>query len=356
MTCSASGLRYSADAAILSVGIFAFILALYFGKELLLPLVIALVLRLLFGSVQRFLIERGRLPSSLAAILLVLLCFSSIAIAAFTVSVPASSWLQKTPGTLSLLKEKLAVLRQPIDYLQQGLKELETAATATGQETTEPAVTVKQPSVLAGHLASGTANTLARFFTTMVILFFLLASGGRLLRGFIEVLPRFSDKKQAMDIANEIERNITTYLATVTLMNFAVGVATGLVMWSLGLGDPLLWGIAAFLLNYIPILGPFAGVVMFFAVGVLTFDSPWYAVLPAASYLLIHVVEGETITPMLLAKRLTLNPVLVIISLFFWHTLWGIPGALLAVPLLAIIKIFCDRIDQFKPVGHIIGS
>jgi predicted PurR-regulated permease PerM len=292
----------------------------------------------------------------LAAILLVLLCFSSIAIAAFTVSVPASSWLQKTPGTLSLLKEKLAVLRQPIDYLQQGLKELETAATATGQETTEPAVTVKQPSVLAGHLASGTANTLARFFTTMVILFFLLASGGRLLRGFIEVLPRFSDKKQAMDIANEIERNITTYLATVTLMNFAVGVATGLVMWSLGLGDPLLWGIAAFLLNYIPILGPFAGVVMFFAVGVLTFDSPWYAVLPAASYLLIHVVEGETITPMLLAKRLTLNPVLVIISLFFWHTLCGIPGALLAVPLLAIIKIFCDRIDQFKPVGHIIGS
>jgi predicted PurR-regulated permease PerM len=357
MTRSVSGLRYSADVTLLALGIFAFVLALYFGKELTLPLVLALVLRLIFGPAQRFLTDRGRLPSSLAAILLVLVFFSAIAIAAFSMSLPASKWLQKAPETLPLLKEKLAVLRQPIDYLQQGLKELENATAATGQESiSEPTVTVKQPSVLAGHLASGTANTLARFFTTMVFLFFLLASGDRLLRGFIEVLPRFSDKKQALDIANEIELSITTYLVTVTLMNIAVGIATGLVMWGLGLGDPFLWGTAAFLLNYIPILGPFAGVIMFFAAGVLTYEWPWYAFIPAGCYLLIHVVEGETITPMLLASRLTLNPILVIVSLFFWHTLWGIPGALLAVPLLAILKILCDRIDQLKPIGHIIGS
>jgi predicted PurR-regulated permease PerM len=170
------------------------------------------------------------------------------------------------------------------------------------------------------------------------------------------VLPRFSDKKQALGIANEIEQSITTYLVTVTLMNIAVGSATGLVMWGVGLGDPLLWGTAAFLLNYIPILGPFVGVVIFFAAGVLTYEWPWYAFIPAGCYLLIHVVEGETITPMLLASRLTLNPVLIIVSLFFWHTLWGIPGALLAVPLLVITKILCDRVDQLKPVGHIIGS
>lgn len=357
MPRSDSGLRYSADVALIALGIFAFVLSLYFGKELILPFVLALVLRLIFAPAQRFLTERGRLPSALAAIFLVLIFFSAIASAGLTVSVPASNWLQKAPETLSLLKEKLAVLRQPIDYLQQGLKELESATAATGKESTsEPTVTVKQPSVLAGHLASGTANTLARFFTTMVFLFFLLASGDRLLRGFIEVLPRFSDKKQALGIANEIEQSITTYLVTVTLMNIAVGSATGLVMWGVGLGDPLLWGTAAFLLNYIPILGPFVGVVIFFAAGVLTYEWPWYAFMPAGCYLLIHVVEGETITPMLLASRLTLNPVLIIVSLFFWHTLWGIPGALLAVPLLVITKILCDRVDQLKPVGHIIGS
>jgi predicted PurR-regulated permease PerM len=129
--------------------------------------------------------------------------------------VPASKWLQKAPETLPLLKEKLAVLRQPIDYIQHGLRELENATAATGQQSTsEPTVTVKQPSVLAGHLATGTATTLARLFTTMVFLFFLLASGDRLLRGYIEVLRRISDKKQALDIANEIEHNITTYFAT----------------------------------------------------------------------------------------------------------------------------------------------
>ena len=166
-----------------------------------------------------------------------------------------------------------------------------------------------------------------------MFLFFLLAAGDRLLRGFIEVLPRISDKKQTLIIANEIEQNITTYLVTVSLMNALVGTATGLVMWMLGLGDPFLWGIAAFLLNYVPILGPMVGVAIFFAVGIFHLRvSPWYAFIPAGAYLLIHIVEGETVTPMLLADRLTLNPVVVIVSLFFWHTVWGIPGAILAVP------------------------
>ena len=127
-------------------------------------------------------------------------------------------------------------------------------------------------------------------------------------------------------------------------------------MWLCGLGDPLLWGATAFLLNYIPIIGPLAGVAVFFVAGVLSLDWPWLAMLPAALYLLIHVAEGETITPMLLAKRFTLNPVLVIVSLFFWHAIWGIPGAFLAVPLLATFKILCDRVEPLQPLGHIIGS
>jgi predicted PurR-regulated permease PerM len=127
-------------------------------------------------------------------------------------------------------------------------------------------------------------------------------------------------------------------------------------MWACGLGTPLLWGSTAFLLNYVPILGPMTGVVIFFVAGVLSFGWPWYALLPAGLYLLIHVAEGETITPMLLARRFTLNPVLVIVSLFFWHTLWGIPGALLAVPILAMVKIVADRIEPLKPIGHIIAA
>jgi predicted PurR-regulated permease PerM len=118
------------------------------------------------------------------------------------------------------------------------------------------------------------------------------------------------------------------------------------------LGDPILWGSLAFLLNYVPILGPLTGIGVFFIVGIVTLGWPFQALLPAACYTMIHIAEGEIITPMLLAKRFTLNPVLIIISLFFWHLLWGIPGALLAVPLLAMFKIICDRVEPLKPVGH----
>jgi predicted PurR-regulated permease PerM len=184
----------------------------------------------------------------------------------------------------------------------------------------------------------------------------MLASGDRLLRGFVEVLPRFEDKRRAVEIAGEIEENITGYLVTVTMMNALVGVATGIAMKLCGLGDPILWGVAAFLLNYIPVLGPMCGVAMFFAAGVISFEWPWWAFVPAGIYLCIHITEGELVTPMLLARRFTLNPVLVIVSIFFWDALWGIPGALLAVPLLAMAKIVCDRIEPLKPIGHIIGS
>ena len=169
-------------------------------------------------------------------------------------------------------------------------------------------------------------------------------------------MPRFQEKRQVVEIAAEIEQNISAYLLTISLMNALVGIATGVAMWLCGLPNPLLWGTAAFLLNYIPILGPLTGVGMFFAAGLLSLAWPWQALLPAALYLLIHVVEGETITPMLLANRFTLNPVVVIVSLFFWHAIWGVPGAFLAVPLLATAKIICDRIAPLQPLGHIMGS
>jgi predicted PurR-regulated permease PerM len=342
------------SAGILILAVLAIVYTLYFGKEILLPIALALVLKLLMQPAMRLLHERLRLPGALAALLLIIAVFGAIAAVGFTISVPASGWIQKAPESLPLLKDKLAILRQPLDYLQNGLKELENLTGPSGGD--GQTVTVKQGSGLAGSLATGTATTLSRSFTTMIILFFLLASGDRLLRGFVEVLPRFKDKRTAVEIASEIEENISGYLLTITMMNALVGVATGIAMKLCGLGDPILWGAMAFLLNYIPILGPMTGVVIFFLVGIVTFDWPWYAFVPAGIYLLIHIAEGETITPLLLAKRFTLNPVLVIVSLFFWHTVWGIPGALLAVPLLAIFKIVADRIEPLKPLGHIIGS
>jgi predicted PurR-regulated permease PerM len=220
-------------------------------------------------------------------------------------------------------------------------------------------VSLQQPPSFGGvglSILQGTRLALSQVLTLLVVLFFLLSAGDSVLRRVVEIVPSFGDKRRVVEIADEIERNISGYLVTITVINICVGVANGVSMWLQGMPDPLLWGTLAFLLNYIPILGPLTGVVIFFFVGIFTTPNIWLAVLPAGIYLLIHIVEGETLTPMLLARRFTLNPVLVIVSLFFWDFLWGVPGAFLAVPLLAVTKIMCDRIAPLTPIGHVLGN
>jgi predicted PurR-regulated permease PerM len=192
--------------------------------------------------------------------------------------------------------------------------------------------------------------------TVILLLFFFLASSESLVRRIVEILPHFDDKRRVVSIVSETEDNISHYLLTVSLMNALVGVLTGLAVWFLGMPDPVLFGTIAFLLNYIPILGPLTGVMIFFFAGIFSFPTALQALLPAGIYLGIHILEGEMITPMLLARRFTLNPVMVISSLIFWDWLWGVPGALLSTPLLAVFKIVCDHIEVLAPLGHLIGG
>jgi predicted PurR-regulated permease PerM len=343
------------SSGVVVLAVLALIAALYVGKEVVLPIALAIVLKLLLQPVLNFLCTYLKLPTAVGALVLICGLFAAIGAVAFTVSGPASGWIEKAPKVLPTIKEKLVPLRQPIEYVQNAFKEIEDAAAPAAQGEKAPAVAVKDHSEMAGKLALGTLTMMGRLLATMVVLFFLLAAGDRLLRGFIEVLPTFSDKRQAAGIASEIQRQIGGYLITISLMNLAVGVVAGLAMWACGLGDPILWGSFAFLLNYVPIMGPLTGIGVLLLAGIVTLDWPW-ALLPAACYTMIHIAEGEVITPLLLAKRFTLNPVVVIVALFFWHALWGIPGALLAVPLLAMFKIICDRVEPLQPVGHIIGA
>jgi predicted PurR-regulated permease PerM len=203
---------------------------------------------------------------------------------------------------------------------------------------------------------TGTRDFASGFFTTVLFLFFLLVSGDIFLHRFVEILPRFSSKRQVVEIEQQIERDISAYLVTITIMNAVVGIAVALAMWLTGVGDPVLWGTVAFLLNYVPILGTALGVLIFLLAGLLTHDVLWQALLPAGLYLGIHLIEGQTVTPMLVARRFTLNPVLVIISIVFWFWLWGVPGAILSVPMLAIAKIICDRVQSLAAFGHFLGG
>ena len=337
--------------AVFQGGIFLLLLlgAFYAAAEIVLPIVLALVLMLVLQPAMR-LLERWHLPRGLAALALIVMLFGASVGLGTALSGPAANWAEKLSEGIPKLQERLSFLSKPLAVFQKFVSQAEGLAGAEAK-----AVPVKvEGSGLSDRLIVGTRYIVAGSLETVLVLFFLLISGDTFLRRLVEVLPRFKNKRQAVDISNQIERDISAYLFTITLMNGAVGVATGTAVALAGLGDPLLWGIVAFLLNFVPILGPMIGVVVFLMAGLLTIDTLWLAFVPAALYLAIHLVEGETITPMLLGRRFTINPVLVIISLVFWYWMWGVPGAILATPMLAVTKIICDRIQSLMPFGHLI--
>ncbi len=340
--------------ALLLAGIFGLLLiySLYFARDIAIPVVFAVILHFALEPVMRSLV-RLHIPRAIAGLLVILAFLACVAGFAMTLSAPAADWIAKAPQSLSRIEDRLYFLKEQIAEVQDALHHVEKIAAGTGRETA--VVAVEGPG-LSSSLFSGTRSMLTEFGTITVLLFFFLVSGDMMLRRFVEILPRLADKKQAVEITREIESQVSAYLGTIGLINAAVGVATGVAAYLCGLPDPVLWGTVAFALNFIPILGPLTGVTVLFLVGLMTFDGVGHALLPAGIYLLIHLVEGEALTPMLLARRFVLNPVLVMVSLVFWYWMWGIAGALLAVPMLAILKIVCDRVRPLMALGHFLGG
>ncbi len=328
--------------------VLAVLAAAYVASDIVLPLVFAIVLKLLLQPALRILVGL-HVPRTVASLLLILVLFGTIVGLGTAISGPARTWAAKLPEGIPRLEERLSFLRAPINTLQGFLQQVEGfGATGPSSNAATPAL----GSTLLTKLFTGTRNFTSGFFTTVLFLFFLLVSGDIFLHRLVEILPRFRSKRQVVEISQQIERDISAYLVTITIMNAIVGTAMASAMWLTGVGDPILWGTVAFLLNYVPILGTALGVLIFLLAGLLTHDALWQALLPAGLYFGFHLIEGETVTPMLLARRFTLNPVLVIISLVFWFWMWGIPGMILSMPMLAITKIICDRLQPLAAFGH----
>jgi predicted PurR-regulated permease PerM len=333
----------------------ALLAAVYVAKEIVLPILLAFVLKLLLNPAVRAM-ERLHVPRLIGSILAIWLLVGGVLAFGLMISGPAAGWAAKLPAGLPRLEYRLSALKDPIESLQKTLRRAEKVAETAAPKGETVTVAVQPQSGLSEWLFSGTRAMATGLLMTVILLFFLLVAGDTFLRRTVEVLPRFRDKRQAVEISQAIERDIAIYLATITAMNTLVGGATALIMFASGIGDPILWGGIAFLLNFAPIVGPVVGAAMFTLAGLLTFDSLTTALLPAGLYFAVHILEGQFITPMLLAKRFTLNPVLVILTLVFWYWMWGVPGAILAVPMLSITKIVCDRVQPLRALGHFLGG
>ena len=327
--------------------------ALYIASPIVLPVVLAIVLKLLLQPLVR-LTDRAGLPRALGALLAIILLVAALAGVVSGVAGPAASWAGKLPEAIPQIQHQLAFLARPIATMEWMMGQLQSVA---GGGVSVPQASSEHPSFnVMGALFSGTATVAAGLFTTLVVLFYLLVSGETFLRRLVEILPSFAEKRQAVEITLDIERNISVYLVTVTLINFLVGVLTFAIMWVCGVANPLLWGVIAFVVNFVPILGPMVAIAIFLMASVLSLGVTWSALLPVGLYFLIHVVEGELVTPMLMARRFTINPVAVILALIFWYWMWGVPGAVLAVPMLAITKLVCDELRPLRAFGHFLEA
>lgn len=329
-------------------GIFIIMLlaALTIAAPIIVPIVLAFILKMVLYPVMRW-FEIIRMPRVIAAALVIIMFLGGGIAVGSALAGPASEWTQNLPREFPRLKERLQELRSPIEPIQRVLNDAQSLAVAENGTTI---VTMAEPD----HFMDGTQKAVMGFLETLVILYFLLVSGDTFLRRLVEILPRFKDKKQAINISSQIESDISAYLLTITAMNAVVGVVTAAIMYFSGVGDPLLWGTVAFIMNYIPIIGPIATTALFVTVGMITEPDLSQALMPAGLYLGAHILESQFVTPMLLARHFTLNPVLVILGLIFFYWMWGIPGAILSMPLLAMIKVMCDNIDSLRPFGHFI--
>ncbi|MBA3754650.1 MAG: AI-2E family transporter [Nitrospira sp.] len=271
----------------------------------------------------------------------------------YRLSEPASEWLAKVPGAFRHVESKVRAFKKPMEEVNKATALVETITHLNGPTKIQE-VALKQHG-FTDTLLNQTGELLAGLVTTVMLLYFLLASGDLFLHKLIKVLPTFHDKKQAVEIVRQMEQQLSTYLFTVTLINMGVGLAVGVAMYCLGMPNPVLWGVMAAFLTFIPYLGPMVGVMMVALVALLTFDNIGWILLVSGSYGAVTILEGTFVTPHILGHRLTLNPVVILVGLLFWGWLWGIPGTLLAVPLLAAAKIVSDHIEFLGPLGEFLG-
>jgi predicted PurR-regulated permease PerM len=327
---------------------------LYVARSFFMPLVLAVLFSVMLTPVVRTMKRLLRVPEPFGAAVVMLALLGTLGLGIYELSGPAYDWMARAPQSLRRVEDKLRDLKKSMLTLGKATEQVEKIAQVGAPPPKTQAVAV-QRQTWGERLFIQATDVVTGVFVMSVMLYFLLASGDLFMRKLIRVLPRLEDRKRAVEIGRQVEEDVSRYLATVTMMNAGLGIAVWISMAMIGLPNPLLWGAIAFVSNFIPYLGSVTCYVVLGMVGFLTFDTLGHCLLPVGIFLVFNVIEAYVVTPLVLGRRLTLNPVMLFLALTFWGFLWGIPGAILAVPIMVVFKIFCDHIEPLAPFGEFLG-
>jgi predicted PurR-regulated permease PerM len=336
--------------ALTGLFILAVFYTIYFMRSVLLPMVLALLLSYLFRPIVRAL-ARLKIPLSVSAAFILIGLFALVGYGISALVTPAAGWLQKAPAGLTELQHKLLPVKKTVAQVTQATGQIEKLATTNAETKT---VEVKRHPITE-ILFMRTPEFIASAVLLSILLYFLLVYDQVFIAKLVKLLPTLSDKKTAVGIAQDIESQVSRYLFTITAINACLGLAVGTAVGLLDLPNPVMWGVMVALLNFVPYLGALTGIICMTIGAVLSFDSLGYALIFPAVYLGFGTLEGSFITPWVMGRSLTLNPVIILLSLTFWGWMWGIVGIILAVPILAAFKIFCAHIKPMEPLAEFLS-
>lgn len=335
---------------VFSIIIFA---TLYVARGFLLPVFAALLLSYALVPAVRMLMHL-HIPRVLAAFIVVSIATAAFVYAIIALSGPAVKWLEKAPESFDKLGQLTEVLKRPVENVNAATEQLNEMT--QGDKKKRPLVVRVEESNLGDLILSQTPIVIGAAISTIILLFFLLAFGHVLLRRVVEISPRLADKKRAVDTARQVESNVSRYLGTVTLINAGLGACVALVLSALGFENPILWGVMVAILNFIPYLGAVAGVCLMAFASFSSSDNLEQALICPAAYFALTLIEGNFITPMILGRSFTINPVFIILVLLFLGWLWGIPGAIMAVPLLVAVKSVAQEFDSTRSLAILLSK
>ncbi len=338
------------------VGIFFLVAvaALKIGSTLVLPIVVSLLFTFLLGPPVRWL-KRHRIPEALGAGVLVFGTVIVICGSMFFLADPASEWIERAPKTMQQVERKLKGVIRPLASIQATASKVEEVTTPTGKGDDTQKVELAKPGLLS-RLSGTTASFLGAALTVIFLTYFLLAAGTLFRQKLAEVLPGRAERAHVVEALAEIEVQMSRYLVLTTIINAAVGLLTWGALALLGMPNAALWGAVAGVLNYIPYVGALATLILIAVAGLVSFDEPKTALLAAGAFFIINMIESNLATPMILGRRLPLNAVALFVGLLFWGWIWGITGAVLAVPLTVMVKIICDHVKPLEPVALFLDS
>ena len=309
--------------------------ALRAGAEFFLPVTAALVIAIALVPMLEWFERRG-VPSKIAAVLCVVLFLMIAIFALASIILPAIDWIALIPSRIDRVTEALAPFLDLYSNLERFIDR--TVSQIASSSDDGRTVRVETPNSMLGLITASAPHAMIQLFFALLVIYFFLAGWTGMRKRTIVSRGSFEGALTTARVIQQVVAATSTYIGTITVINVALGALTALILWGLGMDSPVMWGGIVAVLNYIPYLGPIASALLLALGGLMTFADPWAALLPPAIFVGLHMIEANVLTPLIVGRRLTISPLLILVSLSFWAWVWGTTGALLAVPLLIIFK------------------